>query len=600
MIFGTEEYTDLLYRVIKNGLRHDLYDETVDHAKEMSVHLLGEIPDDLLSRRRPREDEEVRQYRIDNYEPTTEAAADKVVDIFSKMFNHQLFSIVWSQEQEKKAGVKTLKEYTINYFPIYNSLINFNQEVVLRKMFADPNGLLGVRPERVSGNNKDRLKPILIVYGSPNIWYYDEDHYLIFLKEEKDRAIVWYYFEYYDGTWWRKFRAKLVGGDGIETEIISEYGHQFIDKDGAPEIPAWKLRGKSKPMDNGEIMYKSYISGAKPYWNLNIAHESDVQGAFVKHMNPQRYVIGEECNHKVEIDGMSYACNGGRIKTPDSPKGDPCGKCRGAGRVALNSPYEDYVINKEKLEADSNIPFPPIGYANVPVDATKMLEERADRMLIRGMWAINMDVEDKVGEVQSGVAKSIDRSGQKDTLFKVTSTMFDVHIQNEYYFINKYMNSVEDMSKGQNANGNLPTVNKPTDFDIQSVSELINNFDVSKKSGLDTNYLLLQQIEIASKDLGTNPDLKKKMTLLMDLDPFPLKTPEEVDLIASKYAKKSDAIVHFYLKAYFERALQEDPKFMDKTREEMLNKFTEYAQEVIQETKMTIDPNAIPPPESEV
>src|SRR5690606_25737577 len=101
-----------------------------------------------------------------------------------------------------------------------------------------------------------------------------------------------------------------------------------------------------------------------------------------------------------------------------------------------------------------------------------------ERCIQKGMWAINMDIEEKVGEDQSGVAKVIDRSAQHDTLMNISTTFYDIHVNNEFYFINKYMFGVEASSARNEENDNLPEINKPTQFDITSVSELVNNFSV--------------------------------------------------------------------------------------------------------------------------
>src|SRR5690606_31545428 len=123
---------------IKDDLRHDLYEQTVEHAKAMSVHINGEKPLYLLERARPREDEDVKAYRLENYEPTTKAGADKALDIVSKVCNPILSTIQWKEQTPEAAE---LEQYTSEYYPIYNSLLNFNKEVILKKMLADPNGI---------------------------------------------------------------------------------------------------------------------------------------------------------------------------------------------------------------------------------------------------------------------------------------------------------------------------------------------------------------------------------------------------------------------------------------------------------------------------
>lgn len=582
MIYGEQEFNDVLIKVIRDNYRHPLYYDSVRLAKEMSVHIFGDKPKELLARVRPGEDSEITNYRLENYEPTTKAPAGKATKIVSKIFNPNLSSIIFPKENE---NAKKLQDYTMYYYPVYNSLTVYNKDVTLRKMLADANGVIAVKPQRIPRNDAERVKPIVVIYGSENVWNWDFDHYLINTGVEVvPNQGKWFTFEYYDAQNYLKFRAMSPKEDKIEIDELEIYPTNFRDDEGEPEIPAWRLRGNSVPQDNGEVLFESFFADAAPHWNLSIIHESDVLGAFVKHMNPQRYVIGEECTNEVREDGILFRCNGGTLR--GLKDGSPysygtCDRCKGLGRVA-SSPYEDHVILKSKLDEFEGSRMDPVGYVGVPVEATKMLEERADRLVKKGSAAINMDVEDEVGENQSGVAKAIDRSAQSDTLYDIAVVMFDVHLQNEFYFINKYQNSVEDRSANRDSEKNLPQINKPTRFNIESIAELVNNFKSGKDSGLDRNFLQAKQKEILTRDMDTNPELKKYYSVLIDLDPLFGLTLDDIDSQLMKGTiRKTDVTIHFNLKPFVDKAIGEDKSFLDKKKEEQVLKLETYAQELI-------------------
>lgn len=592
MIYGTPEFDNILIKILKptgkdgEGYRHPTYKETCDHAEEMSWHMYGVKPEKLLRRVRPREDPEVTEYRLDNYEPTTKSAADKAIHITSKIFNPNLYSIRWKDENDSS---KKLKDYTLEYYPHHNSIVNFAKDVLLRKMLADPNAVLAVKvlvlPENDSKAPED---PYAMVYGSPSIWNFDEDHYLINTKQEEERKgqrlITWFYFEYYDRTEYVDFRCYITPRGELILEEIETYSHQF------GQIPVWRLQGMNEALDNGEIIYKSFFASAIPYWNLSIIHESDVLGAYINHIHPLRVEISENCNFKWE---GRFTCRHGKITKDDGESFD-CPNCSGTGYKPMG-PYGVFKISKEKLqEGDGPLGQPAVSYVSVPIDATKMLEERAARMQQKGMWAINMDVEDEIGQNQSGVAKVIDRSAQYDTLYNIGSVMFDVHIENMYYFFNKYMFGIANASAGKDAEANLPEVNKPTQFDIASTSELVNNYKAAKDSGLDPNYLQIKQIEIGTRDLTTNPDLKMFTNLLLDLDPLPGMDAQTVSLNVSKFfVSQVDAVIHFNLKRFLERAFTEDPAFNEKSKDEQQKVLNKYGQEMVKANKPVIDPTLL-------
>lgn len=584
MIYGTQEFAERLKAVIKDGARHPLYEETVEHAKSMGVHIYGNKPMYLLERARPREDEEVQAYRIENYEPTTKAGADKAIDIVGKIFNPTLYSITWKEQSNE---IKELQGYTLEYYPVYNSVTTFDKDVVLRKMLADPNALMCVKPERTPENDAEKLKPISIIYGSSAVWDYDIDHYLINISREQVEGIEYFYFSYYDRNQYLYLKTWYTESDRqVHITVMEVYSYNFN------EIPAWFLRGKSRSCDNGSIYYESFFSSALPHWNLAVIHESDLLGAYITHMHPQKYELAEECNHQFKFDGIIFKCVNGVSKSPvaHAMNGSQCPKCGGTGLFAVKSPYAAYQFNRKKLEEGQPTGMLPVGYIEIQTEATKMLQDRCKDMNRAAMWAINMDVEDSVGENQSGVAKVIDRSAQHDTLYTIGSVVFDVHLTNQYYFINKFMFSIQAQSLNKKEDKNLPEINKPTMFDVLTTAELVNNYSIAQKSGVDKNYLRVKSIEIANRDLSTSPDLRNYTVSMLNIDPLYGFTQDEISLgVSQGVIRKMDWSIHENLKPFMDKALNENPKFLSLPKEEQLKVLEKYAMELINSEKPRVD-----------
>lgn len=591
MIFGTPEFDELLVRVIREDYRHPLYDETCEHAEEMAVHLYAKKPIELLERMRPNEEVEVRDYRLESYEPTTKAPTDKALHILSKIFNPSLSSIRFPEEN-KSTTQKEFEDYITKNYPTYNSVQNYNKDVVLRKMLADPNAVMAIKFKKMPARTSETPQAVAVIYGSPNVWYYDEDCFLFFIKEEErqDPTRTVYYFQYVDAERWVGFQA-WVNNKTLELIVEEDKEHA----NGTPEIPAWFLRGMSEQKDNGEIIYKSFISSALPHLNLAIIHQSDLFGAFIKHLHPQKSVLSDECGYSEMYEGQRYSCRKGKIKHPihgnESYEKD-CPQCHGAGLVSVKSPYGEYRYNREKLD-ESTSSRPPVEYLVIPTEPTKLLKEEVKDHIRMAMWSINMDVEDTVGENQSGVAKAIDRSGQYDTLYNVSHVIFTVTLPNQLYFINKFMFGVQAKSSNKKVEDNLPQVSEPTQFDISSTSELINNFSVANKSGLDRNYQQTKQIQIASKDLATNPDLMNKVITMLELDPLPMTTAQELDFV-SQFASETDVIIHVNMMSFFQRAIEEHPDFVNLVRSEQMKILKTFAEEVASEQKMKLEALTIP------
>lgn len=589
MIYGDQEFADRLKAIIKDNYRHPLYKKTVEHAEEMAVHIYGEKPMFLLKRARPREDDEVAAYRIENYEPTTKAGADKAIDIVGKIFNPSLYSITF---KEQNVESKELQGYTLEYYPNYNSLATYDKEVLLRKMIADPNAVLAIKPGEVPELDTQRIKPVSVIYGSVNVWDYEKDYFLIYDREEVINGVQYYYFYYYDKTDYIEFSVYYVASDqSIFTTEEDRYTHGF------KEIPAWFLRGKSKCLDDGSILYESFFSSALPDWNLAVIHNSDLLGAYITHMHPQKYELAEECNFKFKFEGRDYPCRGGTVKYPGTHGSElgetmDCPHCGGSGYSSVKSPYGTYQFSRSKLEEGAPSGLQPVGYITIPVEATKMLEERCEKLMEKGMSAINMDVENKIGENQSGVAKVIDRSAQYDTLATISDVMFGIHLQNQYYFTNKYMFAIEASSANKKEDKNLPEINKPTQFDVLSTSELINNFAIASKSGVDKNYLRSKAIEIANRDFSTSPDIRLYLVTTLNLDPLYGFVQDEINLgVQNGVIKKTDWTIHENLKPFMDRAIQENKAFLKLEKDKQLEVLQKYADELVKSEKPAVDPN---------
>jgi hypothetical protein len=600
MVYGTPDFDKTLLKIIKTtrvtltgeieddsktAFRHPCYHECCEHAEEMSWHLYGEEPTDLLKRSRPREDPAVTAYRIENYEPLTKASADKAINIVSKIFNPNLYSIIFP----KDSGAKELEQYTIEDYPVFNSVVNFTKDVVLRKMLADPNGVMAVKLQSIPESDVEMLEPIVVTYGSESIYNYDVDHFLIFISTEaekiKQQDIVWFTFEYFDNNQYINFRCYKTATDKLIIQELDSYKYNF------GEIPVWFLGGMPESEDNGTIIYKSFFSSALPYWNQSVIHESDVMASYIGHIFPQKWELSDPCTFK---GPGGASCRGGLIKGVDGNYSD-CPACEGTGYKQI-SPLGVYRFEREKLSEDGPLGMAPVGYVPVPVDATKMLEERAHKMRELAMWAINMDVEDSVGEVQSGVAKTIDRSAQYDSLYNIATITFDTHLTNEIYFINKFRFGTVASSSGKSADNNLPQINKPTQFDIVSTTELINNFTVASKSGLDRNYLQNKQVEILTRDMTTNPELKKLSSLLLDLDPLPGLDYLTISQNVSRgFNSQVDAVIHFNIKKFVEEAINADKGFEDKPKQDQYLALEVIANDFISNNKPKLDTSMLPP-----
>lgn len=567
----------------KDVEKHVNYAACMERAEEMGWHVYGRKPERLLKRARPREDPAITIYRLESYEPVTKPVCKKALAITHKIFDSNLHSIRFDESNPK---AKKLKDYSLENYPRFNSVVNYLANFVLKKMIGDPNAVLLVQPFNYSIPGFEAAQPIVSCYSSKDVHLVTPEYYLLFdSKSEEGKQKIWHY------TYVEKsgiFKLALIvepmnDGSGNKMTVIVEDSYVYNFKD----LPVWSLGGEYSDEDYGVL--DSYFDGAVPAWNEAINDHSDVTGAYRLHLWPQKWELMDECDYH---DEERNQCNRGVITSPTTGENKACPACRGSGYRVAKSPYETHAVTRDKLldasgNANLQIPF---GYVTVPVEATKMLEEKSEKNLTRGLAALNMDIDS--GLNQSGKAKEMDRTELNQFLQRIADQCFDVHLTNIYYFFTLFMFGVE--SKGEGIDSIEPEISKPTQFDIYSSLELTDQFAKAKTAKLNSSYLSTKQAQLQSKEFSTDPILLAKLTLELSLDPLSEVNSDEVSLkLNTGTITKETAIIHDNIKTFITRALEEDKAFAEKPYKDQVAVLMGFAAEVVQATKITIDTSAI-------
>lgn len=556
---------------------HEHYKEACDHYHEMAVHVSGDRPKTLLERVRPREDPAITEYRLQSYEPITKSTCKKALRIVHKIFNSKFYSIRFKEDTKSQL----LKTYSMDEYPRFNNIVNYLSDYALKKDIADPNGLFLVRPYEIPKTTTERVKPFIACYGSKDVYYIDANYALLFEKYEKtNRSEDWYY--------------TLVDKIGIYNVMVSKRDSQelvitelgrYLHMRG--KLPIWQLGGEYSDKYDG--LYESYFYPAVPFWNEVIMDHSDLRGSIRTHLFPQKWEVADECEYVAEGNN---SCTNGLI-FPGDGKPYKCPSCKGAGRKTVKSPYETYLVNKDRFTGENGTVSPqaPFGYVDVPTKPTEILREERDNGLQKGLSAINMDVLNNMGTNQSGISKDIDRRTElQEFLQKIADTFFEVHLPNIFDWFAWYMFGVESAGSEDKLKAIQPDISKPTQFDVYTAAELTTQFKEAKTAQVNPAYLQVKQAEIQNREFQTHPELLNVLNLQLELDPLAEVTRESVSLMLSDgTVTKEDAVIHDNIRVFIQRAIEEDTKFADKEFMEKLEVLRLYAQEIIEENRITLE-----------
>src|SRR6478735_5659700 len=244
------KFSELDISAYLKGQRHDYYKQTVDEATDMSVHIHGNKPIKLLNRVRPREDPEVKKYRLESYEPITTATADKAIVTVQKIMNPKLWTIKFDKSAQE------LEQYLFKNYPFYGNVMTYVNDVIIRGMLADPNGIVCVIPLAMDIPDNEKVKPVTTIIGSEQLWDYDFGKwYLVHESKEKSGNEEIDFFYWFDQTEVVRFKTvKTV--DKLFVYTISIYQHNI------GEPPVWFLSGLICKFDYKAVLYRSFFSAA--------------------------------------------------------------------------------------------------------------------------------------------------------------------------------------------------------------------------------------------------------------------------------------------------------------------------------------------------
>lgn len=567
----SKEFTEYLGELIKDQskIKHSNYDKTVEHAKEMAVHAWEEKPDSILEDFRPREEQNVRDYRLLSYEPITASKFDKCISILQKIFNPKIYSIKFPDKLSNLIKEEEdLKTYTLELFPHFDSVFMFVREVLLKAMIADPNAVISVVPGNSEADQTEYLKPVPVVFTSDQVLDYDKNNYFVLLdsqtiqypKTTREGKIIHLFTSIGIYTYNEVLRPNRAS----EMVLVSEYVHDL------GYVPCWHLGGviEARKMP---YYYKSFFNAAIPFWKKAIRHESDLDAAYVNHLFPQKWEYTIECDNSGCFQGQLTDIHTGNKTT--------CGRCKGSGRVKTTGPYDVMQIQHQTLDGDKNIPLPPAGYVTVPTEIVDKLENRVKFKISEGLSAINMDIVDSIGANQSGIAKEYDRSELYSFMQQISDYIFDNHISNIFFFINRYRYGA---ILGNKVDDNLPDISKPTQFDVLTITEL--TAEIAQATTAKVNPLIINAMEkdYISKKFSTNSQLQNTISAIIDLDPFPnVSTDEKMARMADGTISLEDVVISDNIKKFVYRANNENKGFFDMVYEDRYKILIKYAKEFL-------------------
>lgn len=433
-----------------------------------------------LFSRHPRESEDTRQWRFSQYKPLTRAPFQQIIDVITgAIFQDSNYSIQIPDEADNAY-------IWGNNFEGYD-LVGWFANIGIPNMIEDPNGLIVRMPVyRFDEQQGERVEVGIYFINSKDIIFHNGRD-IVFCKDgyayHFDSNVIWRYTR-------DESEKKYYLADGDEEGY---YAHLFNKMPADVAGGIWNTQG----------FFDSFLMKAKAIADEFVSTYSAEQMIDKEASHPFIIMSDEECpscNGIGDVQRDCDDCDGGKELVK-------CEKCHGKGTISI-SPADRLVVPAERMKDDMvKIVSPDVG-------VNKYHHEKNADIYKMILDALNLL---RTEQAQSGSAKAIDQERLYQFISKISNHLFDKLIYNTLSDIIAYRNvSV--------VNGVLrPTqynflVQKPTQFQIKTAQDLLDEYKTGKESGLPMYVRQKMVAEFVDKQYSGDQIMKKKSEFILDAD----------------------------------------------------------------------------------
>jgi len=526
-------------------VRHPAYEGTVKHAEELAPHVFGEGANLLIEEYRPREDKTVHEYRATIAEAITMTESEKAINVIQRIFTPGFFAI---KHPDPPGSIDTPQDYFEGNFGIFKSPVKYGSDVLIRCLVGDANSVLVLFAKRTEGEFPEIIP---VIYNSVQVLD-KSSHQFTILLEEKSPVKIGQRIEFEGNILLIITENETIRAEQIGEQKDNNYNIFVLDQHDLGWVPARTLGGDlwSK---KGITYFRSYFSGAVPYWNKVVRLSSDLDAMLVTAAYPQ----------VIRLEISCHVCHGEGFIIDDQDDRVDCRNCRGTGVEFASSPYGAVVIDPRVTDLK---PSDALEWKHAPTDGMELTRKEIDRGLERAMSALNMEIVFRVGDNQSGRAKALDRQDLHGFLSSISATLFDlVEFIYEGGIRYRYGSVLSDPLDV------MPEIQRPHTFDHISFEMLLEEAQAAKNAGLHPSYIKKLNMQIAIKKFGKNSDTANRIITETELDPY-LGYSEDKILALNAIGKivPEQLFLHSNITWLVDKAIENDKDFLDKPLKEQL------------------------------
>jgi hypothetical protein len=488
---------------------------------KMAVHTRMHKPTDLMLQRRPNEDPEIHQYRLDTYEPITYGSMNKAFDSLNRLFSNVNYKIV--------ADDKT-QAYLLGRNFCGQTFRQFMQVESLKRTIEDPNGVLVWLPGGPGmEDNAMEVRPYPELVYSYQIHDIQTEVFSYLSNETVDITVGGTHVNgqvYYIFTKDTFYKWKQISTDGsLRFKLETGYVHNF------GMIPGIVFGGDK----NADGFYFSFFQSYVAFGNEAIRQFSDWVAVMVTSIFPyvEEFYLDCELHLNERLDTEIQP--GDEKYSSAEPKLKPMARTPYGKRIRRVA-TGDETLGEKVLPADvPSIRFisPDISVAQYSGDSWDRLMERAeDSLHLIRKAASNVSEETKLLEMETHGAM----------IGKIGDNLLDWQMLFSVRFISGYLNN------STKTFDNI-TVIRSSDWRVRTEADIVQELATATEKNLPSFFIAANTKELARKKYSGNPLELKIFEVLLRIDTMYFYKFEQKEslFLANSITKEQHAItVHGY------------------------------------------------------
>lgn len=575
--------------LVKDPPKRPNYKDAVDKKEELEVHFCNEYPKLLLDLERPNEEPKYKNYRELVYQSPTKAYASRVLTTLKKIRKAEDWSVKFTEES--KAGKENLYDYTQVNYPIFDSVENWFFSIGIDQMVTDSNGVFAILPlPKNTLGDQEYLKPSVEYYESERVIDYKEGEYCVLLSNKK--SIVYngktpiregkvYIFIDKDSLLIAEQNGDINNPNPtfqVPANAIGELAplvHNF------GSMPAFMTGGAIAEYNEGDILNESFLAPCVPAWNESVRRYSDYQVCMVLKIYPKEWEIADvECG----------ICKGsGKINNHNGGQ-SICSKCNGVGARTAKGPFGTIQVKpafKAGVNESVSIPTPPGGIIDRDIESIKVIKEEYKDKILEGLSGVYMDF--LIPAVNSGIAKEYDRQEINSFLNTVAAHIVNNILSPVYYYCAMWRyGNVKTTDQIQQL---LPIINVPKKFDYITSFMAESKLQAAITGKFSPVIINKLQVNYMNNEFGEDSEDLKKMETEFMLDPLPNRPEDEkMSALSNKGCTLEDYVISTKLSDFINRAINENPDFLDMNYAEKNKIIKGYATAQISQVNSSVIP----------